>query len=169
MDSGHRTLKPANSPSPTPLRGAARHQASDVMQSLLPPIRRAFNEDFGCFRPGSTLGDVAILRYLHTIEKRGTGSFAFHECLALGELENAGPDGFILCIYNKARKGGWALMALECGDRNNPPPPGFQCFDRRPSAADIRLFIDDRHCFRPTEDQCVLSSWTSDELDSLNV
>lgn len=135
------------------------------MQALLPPLSKAIADDLESLCPGSTLGGIEVLRYRHTIEKRGSGLFRLHECLVLCNVEKCHFGDFLLSFYCKVRKSGWELMALECGDRFNPPPPGFQFFDHRPTAAEIGLFVAARSGFRLDEEMQVLTDWVADELD----
>ena len=133
------------------------------MEKLKQPIKTAFLEALSDFRPGTRLEDVEVLAYLHAVEDRGRAkSFAIHTCVALARITESGTSMFVLGSFCRTRKTPWTLDALECGDRFNPPPSPFECFEARPTSAQIATFLSARGVFEIVNGARVITEYRAD-------
>lgn len=135
------------------------------MDTLTHAIKTAFLEVLSDFRPGTRLEDVEVLAYLHTVEDRGHAkSFAIHACIGLARIIESDATSFVLGSFCRTRKTPWALDALECGDRFNPPPSPFEVFEDRPTCVQIAAFLSARRVFEIPEGARVISEYRADGM-----
>lgn len=135
------------------------------MDTLTEAIKAAFLEALSELRPEARLEDVEVLAYLHTVEdRRHAKSFAIHACIGLARIAESGACSFMLGSFCRTRKTPWALDALECGDRFNPPPSPFEYFDARPTSAQIASFLSARGGFEVAGSARVISEYRADGL-----
>ncbi len=134
-----------------------------LMNTLTDAIKTIFLEALSHSRPQARLEEVEILAYLHTVEDRGHAkSFAIHACIGLARIAESDVPSFILWSFCRTRKSPWALDALECGDRFNPPPSPFERFENRPTSAQIASFLSARGGLEIAGGTRVISEYRAD-------
>lgn len=133
------------------------------MDTLTDAIKKAFLEALSDSRSEARLEEVEVLAYLHTVEDRGHAkSFAIRACIGLARIIESDAPSFVLGSFCRTRKTPWALDALECGDRFNPPPSPFERFENRPTSAQIASFLSARGIFEIADGARVISEYRAD-------